>query len=87
MGLVNELTIDDLKQDRLEKVASQIEKGSGEMVISKDRVIKEIGEKLASLSPQSRSPVNQKTEKKNPPNIVTNKVTANVINMPQANSV
>ena len=51
MGFVNELTIDDLKQDRLEKVTSQIEKGSGEMVISKDRVIKEIGEKLASISP------------------------------------
>lgn len=57
MGLVSELTIDDLRQDKLERVAEELvqdhhysnERSKGtKLVVSKDRLLREIGSKLES---------------------------------------
>ena len=55
MGLVNEMSIDDLRQEKLDRVAEELVKSpKSKLVVSKDRLLKEIGVKLASLSPTSR---------------------------------
>lgn len=56
MGIVNELKLSYLKQeDLVDRVMKENPKEGNKIVVTKDRLIEEIGKKIISMSPGSKS--------------------------------